>query len=79
MKTPQWYKQKIKEVKKKKRELTSAEIGTFFNGVTLTNKRRKEMKEDLKREKRSYKRAEKQDLQKSIDEEVEVWKRRKKH
>ncbi len=77
MKTPQWYKRKIKEVKKQKRELTSAEIGTFFNGVTLTNKRRKEMKEDLKKEKRSYKRAEKQDLKKSIDEEVQDWKRKK--
>lgn len=75
MKTPQWYKQKIKEVKKKKRELTSAEIGTFFNGVTLTNKRRKDMKEDLKKEKRSYKRAEKHDLKKSIDEEIRDWKK----
>lgn len=74
MKTPDWYKQKIKGVKKKKRELTSAEIGTFFNGVTLTNKKRKDMKEDLKKEKRSYKRAEKQDLKKSIDEEVDNWK-----
>jgi len=77
MKTPQWYKRKIKEVKKQKRELTSTEIGTFFNGVTLTNKRRKEMKEDLKKEKRSYKRAEKQDLKKSIDEEIQDWKRKK--
>lgn len=77
MKTPDWYKQKIKGVKKKKRELTSAEIGTFFNGVVLTNKRRKDMKEDLKREKRSYKRAEKQDLKKSIDEEVLEFKRKK--
>jgi formylmethanofuran dehydrogenase subunit A len=76
MKTPQWYKQKIKEVKKKKRELTSAEIGTYFNGVTLTNKKMKEMKEDLKKEKRSYKRAEKQDLKKSIDEEILNWKRK---
>jgi hypothetical protein len=64
-------------VSRRKRELTSAEIGTFFNGVTLTNKRRKDMKEDLKKEKRSYKRAEKQDLKKSIDEEVEHWKRKK--
>jgi hypothetical protein len=79
MKTPDWYKQKIKGVKKKKRELTSAEIGTFFNGVVLTKKRRKDIKDDLKREKRSYKRAEKQDLKKSIDEEIFDWKKRKKH
>ena len=77
MKTPNWYKQKIKEVKKKKRELTSAEIGTFFDGVNLTKKRRKDMKEDLKREKRSYKRAEKQDLKKFIDEEVKFFERKK--
>ena len=77
MKTPEWYKQKIKGVKKKKRELTSAEMGTYFNGVVLTKKRRKDMKEDLKREKRSYKRAEKKDLKKSIDEEISEWKKKK--
>ncbi len=75
MKTPEWYKRKIQEVKKKKRALTSAEIGTNFEGVTLTTKKRKEMKEDLKREKRSYKRAEKQDLKKSIDKEIQDWKK----
>ncbi len=75
MKTPEWYNQKIKEVKIKKRALTSAEIGTNFNGITLTTKKRKAMKEDLKREKRSYKRAEKQDLKKSVDEEIRNWKK----
>ena len=76
MKTPEWYDRKIKEVKKKKRELTAAEIGTYFNGVVLTTKKRKDAKEDLKREKRSYKRAEKQDLKKSVDEEIRNWKRK---
>ena len=75
MKTPEWYNQKIKEVKIKKRALTSAEIGTYFDGVVLTNKRRKEYKNDLTKEKRSYKRAEKQDLKKSIDQEILNWKK----
>lgn len=70
MKTPEWYNQKIKEVKIKKRALTSAEIGTYFDGVVLTNKRRKEYKNDLAKEKRSYKRAEKQDLKKSMNDEI---------
>jgi hypothetical protein len=76
MKTPEWYDRKIKEVKKKKRELTAAEIGTYFNGVVLTTKKRKAAKDDLKREKRSYKRAEKQDLKKSVDEEIRNWKKK---
>ena len=35
------------------------------------------MKDDLKREKRSYKRAEKQNLRKEINEEIKFFEKRK--
>jgi hypothetical protein len=79
MKTPDWYKYRIKEVKLKKRTLTSAKMGELFDGEPLTYKRRKEITGDLRKEKRSCKRAEKQDLRKEIDEEIFDWKKRKKH
>ena len=75
MRTPQWYKNKIKDVRRKKRELSDTENGSLYEGKILDNKKRKEVKEDLKREKRAAKRGEKQDMRKEINEEIQ-WSRK---
>lgn len=78
-KTPEWYDQKVKDIKKKKRQLTKAQIGDVYEGKILTSsKKKKQAKEDLTKEKRKHKRGEKQDAKRLIQEEVQNWKMSKK-
>jgi hypothetical protein len=73
MRTPEWYKQKVEDIRCRKRELTSKRDGELYEGKVLDNKRKKQVKEDLKREKRAAKRGEKQDMKKEVEREIWFW------
>lgn len=55
-----WYDKKLESIKKRKRKVY----------LIQDTKARKRIKDDLKREQRSCKRAEKQNLKKFIEEEI---------
>ncbi len=55
-----WYEKKIESIKKRKRKVY----------LIQDTKARKRIKDDLKREQRGAKRAEKQNLKKFIEEEI---------
>lgn len=70
MRTPEWYEARVEDIRRRKRELTSKPNGELYEGKVLDSKRKKQVKEDLKREKRAAKRGEKQDLKKMMEFEI---------
>ncbi len=70
-----WYDNQVQDIKKRKRAMCksigSFEYGTDFMGGKLTNKRIKELKNSLTKEKRAAKRSNKQFVDKLIEEEVQ--------
>lgn len=63
---PEWYEDRIADIKKKKRTLNANRQGK-------QGKKVKEEKQDLIREKRACKRGEKQDAIKRISDEIIRW------
>lgn len=76
-----WLDQEVQKIKKKKRtmckSISSFSYGTDFMAGKLTNKKIKEMKESLKKERRAAKRSNKQFWDKIIDEEVKNFENKK--
>ena len=71
-KNTDWYDGKIRDIKKRKRELTkSIKEGLYGSDSTKNSNEIKGIKEDLKKEKRAAKRAEKQNLKKEIDDALD--------
>lgn len=72
-KDTEWYDGKIRSIKKRKRKLTkSIKAGLYgSDSISKNNNEIKAEKEDLKREKRAAKRAEKQNLKKDIDDAID--------
>ena len=72
-----WYNVKMKDLKKRKRatcgSISDSEYDTysFSDGNQINNKTIKKLKEEFKKEKRSYKRAEKQNWKKEVEEILE--------
>lgn len=70
-----WYDAKMKDLKKRKREtcgsVSDAEYGSISYDGKADNKKIKKLKEEFKQEKRSYKRAEKQNWKKEVQEILE--------
>lgn len=56
-----WYDEKIKDIKKRKRDLKNLQDPNMV----------KKIKKDLKKEQRAAKRAEKQNLKKFIDDQID--------
>ena len=67
-----WYDSQIQDIKKRKRatckSISDSSYGTSFMGGRLTNKKIKEIKEGLTKEKRAAKRASKPFWDKQIEE-----------
>lgn len=75
-KDDKYYEQKVKDLKKEKRELCSpvsdADYDTLnFDGTKNTNREIKKIKEDFKRIRRGIKRSEKQQVDKDISNELD--------
>lgn len=75
-KDEKYYKKKVKEMKKEKRDLCSPVSEQDYDSKNLDGKRNnnkeiKKIKEDFKRVRRSIKRSEKQNVQKEIEEELD--------
>jgi hypothetical protein len=70
-----WYENQVQDIKKRKRAMCKAissfAYGTDFMGGKLTNKRIKELKNSLTKEKRAAKRSNKQFVEKLIEDEIE--------
>lgn len=70
-----WYESQIQDIKKRKRatckSISDSSYGTDFMGGKLTNKKIKEIKLGLTKEKRAAKRASKQFFDKMIDTEIQ--------
>ena len=62
-----WYDQKIKKLKKAKKELQIAMRKASY----VRSKDRKKVADNAKREKRAYKRAEKQNWKETVKNEIE--------
>ena len=73
MRTPEWYANKVESIRKRKRKLTSLPLYIIYEGDYLDGRKKREIKDDLKREQRAAKRGEKQDMKKMIDEELRAW------
>jgi hypothetical protein len=76
-----WYDSQIQDIKKRKRatckSISDSSYGTSFMGGRLTNKKIKEIKEGLTKEKRAAKRASKQFWDKQIEEEIQNFENQK--
>ncbi len=69
-----WYENQVQDIKKRKRtmckSISAFAYGTDFMGSRLTNKKIKELKDTLTKEKRAAKRSNKQYVDKLIEEEL---------
>ena len=75
-KDDKYYEQKVKKLKKEKRELCSPVSDVDYNTLNLdgsknTNREIKKIKEDFKRIRRGIKRSEKQQVDKEIDQAID--------
>lgn len=75
-KDDKYYEQKVKDLKKEKRELCAPVSEDDYDTLNLdgtknTNKEIKKIKEDFKRIRRGIKRSEKQQVDKEIDDAID--------
>lgn len=65
-----WYDNEVQKLKKEKKEVLGELNGDDYYGTRSDNKARRSIKEDFKRQRRSIKRSERQNIIRFIDDEV---------
>lgn len=72
-KDTEWYDKKMKDLKNRKRASCGSIPEGEYDPSYINNKRIKKMKEEFKKEKRSFKRAEKRNWKKKAQEEIDKY------